>query len=182
MSKNRVSDCHPEIPHQGYGLCRKCYQEKYREKNREALQKRKAEYSENNRDEIARKSREYHGENRDRILDYQAAYREKPSSILRRLVYHAQRRAEQKGLQFDIAEEDLVIPEKCPLLEIPLFYKAGKIRTPNPNAPSLDRKDSSKGYTKDNVWVISDRANRIKRDATTDELVLLSKNLQEKTK
>ena len=47
------------------------------------------------------------------------------------------------------------------------------------NSPSLDRIDSSKGYTPDNVWVISRRANIIKHDATLEELLLISKNLGE---
>jgi hypothetical protein len=38
------------------------------------------------------------------------------------------------------------------------------------NSPSLDRIDTSKGYVKGNVWVISWRANKLKSDATLAEL------------
>ena len=40
---------------------------------------------------------------------------------------------------------------------------------------SLDRKDPNKGYTKDNVWVISQIANAMKWDSTPEERVLFAK-------
>jgi len=45
----------------------------------------------------------------------------------------------------------------------------------NNNSPSLDRIDNTKGYTPDNVVVVSNRANSIKRDATPDELMAVAK-------
>jgi hypothetical protein len=41
------------------------------------------------------------------------------------------------------------------------------------SSPSLDRIDSSKGYVKGNVRVISHRANLLKNNATVEELKLL---------
>ena len=38
------------------------------------------------------------------------------------------------------------------------------------NSPSLDRINPKKGYTKDNVIIMSNLANRIKTDATTDQI------------
>lgn len=88
----------------------------------------------------------------------------------------AKNRAKKKGLEFSISENDFEIPEICPLLEIPMHK--------NPecacnNSYSLDRIDSSKGYIPGNVWVISNRANRIKGDATLEELELLVRNLKD---
>ena len=45
----------------------------------------------------------------------------------------------------------------------------------SPDGPALDRIDPSRGYTPDNVWIISYRMNRIKNDATPRELALVSR-------
>jgi hypothetical protein len=84
----------------------------------------------------------------------------------------AQERALKKGLEFSIQLEDIKIPSVCPLLNQKLIV-GDKDYT-----PSLDRIDSKKGYTPDNIWVISHRANQIKNDATLDELKLITENLQ----
>jgi hypothetical protein len=46
--------------------------------------------------------------------------------------------------------------------------------------PSLDRIDSSKGYELHNIQVISWRANRIKNDATPEELRMLADYMEKK--
>ena len=40
----------------------------------------------------------------------------------------------------------------------------------NDLTPSIDRIDPKKGYVKDNIIVVSMRANRIENDATVDEI------------
>lgn len=77
-------------------------------------------------------------------------------------------RAKRDGIAFDLKSEELSVPEVCPVLGIPLFRQRGN--GPRDNSPSLDRIDPSKGYTKDNVRVISYRANRIKGNCTAAEL------------
>jgi hypothetical protein len=52
-------------------------------------------------------------------------------------------------------------------LGIPLFFNRGKEQD---NSYSIDRKDSTKGYNIDNIIVISNKANKLKNDATTDQL------------
>lgn len=87
----------------------------------------------------------------------------------------AKLRAKKKSLQFSISVDDIKIPSVCPLLGLKLSYEDFGIRF---NSPSLDRKDSSKGYTKENIWVISSRANILKNDANIEELDLLVRNLK----
>lgn len=65
------------------------------------------------------------------------------------------------------------VPDYCPILGIKLNYDGtGKIGdwSRRDNSPSMDRIDSSKGYTPDNIHIISWRANRIKNDSTVEEL------------
>jgi hypothetical protein len=90
---------------------------------------------------------------------------------LRLAVTDAKKRAKRKGIEFDLNYKDIEVPATCPLLGIPLFRVGGKATD---NTPSLDRIDNARGYTKDNVWVISWRANSIKRDSTPSELVQIS--------
>jgi hypothetical protein len=87
----------------------------------------------------------------------------------------AKRRAKRNGIDFSINIEDIEIPTVCPLLGLEISYVDFGIRY---NSPSLDRKDPKKGYVKENIWVISSRANLLKNDATLEELELLVKNLK----
>lgn len=80
-------------------------------------------------------------------------------------------------LKFSITPFDIHIPKFCPLLGVKLNPSAG-IRADN--LPSLDRIDTSKGYTPENIWVVSWRANRIKHACSLQELQTLVKNLEQK--
>ena len=72
-------------------------------------------------------------------------------------------------MPFDIGPEDVFVPEVCPVLGIPL--RSGKGRGGlNDASPTLDRVIGPLGYVPGNVVVISHRANRIKSDATVEEL------------
>jgi len=73
-----------------------------------------------------------------------------------------------KGVDFNLTEEYLkgIYTKDCPVFKKP-FVRGNKGVD---MAPTLDRIDPQGGYTKDNVRYISARANRIKYDATTEEL------------
>lgn len=106
----------------------------------------------------------YRERNADKLVekrkDWDRANPEK--SMLQR----ARRRAKDLSLEFDLTPDDIAIPERCPILGIELI----RCLDTKDNAPSLDRIDNDKGYVRGNVVVISFRANRIKGNATIEEL------------
>lgn len=95
-------------------------------------------------------------------------YRNPLGQILARL----KTRAKTKRVEFSLVEEDLVVPEKCPVFGTPLvLHTTRKIKKDLKKSVSVDRKDSSKGYTKDNIQIMSAFANRMKNNANSDELL-----------
>lgn len=73
----------------------------------------------------------------------------------------------RQGIPFTIKFSELEFPTHCPFLGIELNYFAeGR----EDASISFDRIDPSKGYEAGNVIVCSWRANRIKSDATPEEL------------
>ena len=86
------------------------------------------------------------------------------------LFHLARRRALKRNIEFNIEISDIIIPDKCPLLGIPIdSYNEWQ-----GSHPSIDRINSSKGYIKGNVMVISHRANILKNNATATELLTLA--------
>lgn len=81
-----------------------------------------------------------------------------------RLWYLAKQRAFRKNLEFTIQPHDVVIPATCPYLKKPLVPKTAY-------APSIDRVDNTRGYVKDNIEIISKRANAMKNDANVEDLL-----------
>lgn len=87
-----------------------------------------------------------------------------------KMLQRAKNRAKLKGLEFDLTVKDIIIPKHCPILGIELVCKSGTSGG-HKNSPALDRKNSKRGYTKDNVQVISHLANMMKSHATEEELI-----------
>lgn len=129
-----------------------------------------------NIEEVKRKDREKYLRRRETISAQDRESRlNNPSFALWKA---AKSRAGRSGLDFDISVEDVHIPEKCPVFGSTLFVGKG---IHGPNSPSIDRVDTSKGYVKGNVCVISHRANCIKRDATAGELRLILAYIERET-
>jgi hypothetical protein len=109
----------------------------------------------------------------ERMLEYSRAYRERNPE---KGIFRAARdRARKRGLEFSIDLEDVIIPDTCPILNIPLISRAGHgVQGGKLDSPSLDRIDNSKGYIKGNVQVISHMANSMKFTATPKELKMFA--------
>jgi len=90
----------------------------------------------------------------------------------------AKKRAKQNGVIFELSPTDIPeIPDVCPVLEIPI--KANDKAGPIDSSPSLDRIHPELGYIVGNVRIISNRANRLRADATLEELRMLVRDSEE---
>ena len=83
------------------------------------------------------------------------------------LWYSAKGRANRAGIVFLISLSDILIPDVCPILGIPLARGSGKVHD---NSPSLDRVIPELGYVPGNIGVISYQANRYKSNMTIEQI------------
>jgi hypothetical protein len=89
--------------------------------------------------------------------------------------------AKRRNIEFTITPTDIDeigIPITCPILGIPIYFHRNKVED---DSISFDRIDSSKGYSVGNLVVISHRANKLKSNATLNEMeriVNFYKNLE----
>ena len=87
----------------------------------------------------------------------------------RKLVRDTKRRKNLTNITVELTPEDILdlIPKdlKCPIYKVPFVF--------NVNSPwnlSFDRINNNKSYTKDNVVIVSVKANTVKNTATSKEL------------
>lgn len=97
--------------------------------------------------------------------------------LIKKMVAHAKKRAEQLNLPFDITVDYLITlkTETCPILGTPLHWikQLGKSygkHEDKDGSPSLDRVIPNLGYIEGNVQIVSWRGNRLKNNATTQEV------------
>lgn len=95
-----------------------------------------------------------------------------PNGKIYQIYSNAKKRSKKLNIDFNIDLTDIKIPKICPILGIELKLDNQKFEH---NSPSIDRIDNSKGYIKGNIVIISDRANRMKRDSTFEEIERLYK-------
>lgn len=140
----------------------------FREKNRK--------WREANREKAREASKRWHAENRERhkerVAETTARYRQgKAAKYWFKKLYNS---AVKAGRDFDLTEEflaELLSPMVCSVTGLELLYDwEGPGRT-NPWGPSVDRIDSSGGYTMDNVRLVCWAYNLAKSD-WADEVVL----------
>ena len=145
----------------------------------------KKEYYLKNKEDINLKGKAYYEANKDKYLEWSRKWRQANpekarmrvvewgrTNFLQRKITGAKVRAKKAGIPFDLKKEDLVVPDFCPILGIPLFLSDTGSKCAN--SPSLDRIIQEKGYVKDNVQIISDKANTMKNDANPVELLLFA--------
>ena len=131
------------------------------------------QYYEANKERYKQTQLKWNKRNPDKLLEFSQRYaNDNPKKTL---LGSSKQRAKRCEIEFSLQEEDLIIPDVCPYLGIPLTSIRGKGR--QQTNLSLDRIDSTKGYVPGNVQVISDLANRMKQEATPEQLVAFAKGI-----
>jgi len=92
----------------------------------------------------------------------------------KKLLNNARKRAKNKDVLFELTPEDIVIPSQCPVLGTAMDSSSQSASMINSTAPSIDRLEPEKGYTKDNIRIISARANSLKSNATPEECIAVA--------
>lgn len=126
--------------------------------------------------------------NKDKLHDYEVNRSNKEARVEYGKIWRANRRkykwfthytknkekyVRSLGIPWDLDEEYLksIWVDVCPVLGFPLINGSHLIGNDRPdNLAELDRLIPAKGYIKGNVRWISRRANRIKSDASVEEL------------
>lgn len=131
------------------------------------------EYYQRNRESYKVASDKWKKQNKEKFMELLNRSRAKHPET--RLYHNARTRAAKLDLMFAITKADIVVPDKCPYLGCVLTHTYGKGRVWS-NA-SIDRIDANEGYVPGNIQVISDLANRMKQDATLEQLIAFAKGV-----
>jgi hypothetical protein len=85
------------------------------------------------------------------------------------------------GREFSITFDDVLSMwsaqgGRCAITEMPMEFLPGDGGRRR-NKVTMDRIDCSRGYTPDNVWLVTDWANRAKSDLSHDELLAFANGI-----
>jgi len=181
---------------------------KYNEENKDVIKVRKKKYYNSNKKNILKESKKYRIENKDKIKERRKIYYNKNKKIINNindkykkdnkltisiknrnyritniekvLFNKAKDRAKRKSILFDITLDDIknIMPKDniCPFLGIKMCVSLGS--GPSNNSFSLDRINSNKGYTKENIQIISNKANTSKNNITLNQYKIIVNNLE----
>jgi hypothetical protein len=172
----------------------------YRQKNLADLRQKEKLYRNNNKEEISNRRKEYYIKNCEKLKEKTAKYREnnvskikeyklnnkskalqyRKNNIEKFLLKSISGRAKKKNILIDLTINDIknIMPKDsiCPLLKIKMQTNES---VPKENSFTIDRIDPSKFYTKDNIWIVSKKANTSKSNSFICEYENLVNNLQD---
>lgn len=112
--------------------------------------------------------------NRQRFLN--------PELRIRRLYSGIKYRCKKKNIPFNLEISDIIIPEFCPVLGTKLkFCTTAKSGMIDDSSPSIDRLIPDLGYVKNNIRVISWRANQLRCDGTSEEHLAIAKYIEDRS-
>lgn len=130
-----------------------------------------------------RKLRESKPEVKAKIRAYSVAYHENPDNYLKYMVERARtRNAGQQpfDIDFDFVRQQMRKQRgRCYYSGLKLVIKRGLGSKGSRNrlAPSLERIDNTKGYTRDNTVIVCIHANKAKLNFSLEDLLDLSKRM-----
>lgn len=122
----------------------------------------KAQYYAKNKERLRIYNKERYAATKEQVTkDKREKYRDCPGPFL---IAAAKWRSKANGHDFNLDAGDAIIGETCPVFNKPFIVGHRDW------GPSIDRIDPRKGYVKGNVAIICFRANRLKANATLEEL------------
>ena len=85
------------------------------------------------------------------------------------------RSARKKGIVFSISTAYItsLIPDTCPIFGTPFKFAGNRVSTAE--SPSIDRLRAELGYIEGNIAIISVRANRVKSNCSSEEVLKVAK-------
>ena len=120
-----------------------------------------------NKEKIKESVKIWYNENKDYVSEKGKKDRRTIEGSVKYLYKSAKTRSKRYNIIFDLDVSDIIIPDVCPVLGIPLIQGE---KVSHSNSPTLDRIIPELGYVKNNIIVVSMKANRIKNNSTLDEL------------
>jgi len=159
---------------------------RYRNKNKDKIKK----YRENNKEKIYAVNKEWKKNNKEKVKEIKKRYRDKnkneisnktkiyyKENYIKCILNNIKYRCKRKGIFFNLIEEDIIIPKNniCPYLNLKMKINENKL---NYNSFTIDRINPLEGYTKNNILIVSYKANASKNNATIEEYELIVNNLQ----
>lgn len=164
--------------------------QQYYQENKEIILENRKEYYQENKEEIDRKNKENYESHKTEYLEYKKEYyqenkehyseldkQNRINNPIKYLLKAAKKRSKEDNLPFDLSEDDIVIPQVCPILKIEI--KIGNSIKDRDSSPSLDKVIPELGYVKGNVKVISFKANSLKRDGHIEDFENIIKYIKE---
>lgn len=139
---------------------------KYYYRNRQVVNEARKLKRRNNPEQTRKKDKEY-SLKRDKEKRRETCRAYKLRNPTRNLLHAAKKRAKDYNVPFSITIEDIIVPTHCPILGIELQFNTGTVKD---NSPSVDRIKPELGYIKDNIRVISYKANRYKSNLSAEQL------------
>ena len=119
----------------------------------------------------------------------EAFYAKLAGDVNRSLIYHwqqARKGAIKRHINFDIVADDVIALWEeqqglCKLSNIPMTLTHGTMTLQNPTKVSIDRIDSTIGYQKDNIQLVTWQINCAKSVWTNEQLIELCIAVTSKT-